>query len=101
MANAFRFKRPFTPDTRAVNVYFEDQKILAFEGDSVAAALLAHGIDFIRTTPVSGSRRAPFCMMGACFECLVQIDNIPNRQACMVEVADGMKIHRMVGAREA
>ena len=83
-----------------VNVYFENQKVAAFAGDSVAAALLANGIDFTRTTPVSNSRRAPFCMMGTCFECLMNIDNVPNRQACMVEVADGMQIRRMLGARD-
>jgi predicted molibdopterin-dependent oxidoreductase YjgC len=30
-------------------------------------------------------------MMGACFECLVEIDGI-TRQACMVDVEDGLVI---------
>lgn len=100
MANAFRFKRPFKPEGKLLTLYFEDNEVTAFAGDSVAAALLADGIDFTRTTAVSDSRRAPFCMMGTCFECLMEIDNIPNRQACMVEVAEGMKIRRMHGARD-
>ena len=40
-------------------------------GDTVAAALLAAGIDHCRTTPVSGAPRAPYCLMGVCFDCLV------------------------------
>jgi hypothetical protein len=66
----------------------------------VAAALLAAGVSRFRATPVSGAARAPFCMMGACFECLVEIDGVPSRQACMVEVKAGMRIRSQEGARD-
>src|SRR6218665_1805772 len=49
-------------------------------GATVAAALLANGVTACRATPVSGAPRAPYCMMGICFECLVVIDGIGNRQ---------------------
>jgi predicted molibdopterin-dependent oxidoreductase YjgC len=39
-------------------------------------------------------------MMGACFECLVEIDGVPSRQSCMVTVRDGMRIHSQEGARD-
>jgi predicted molibdopterin-dependent oxidoreductase YjgC len=68
-------------------------------GDSVAAALLAAGIAHCRTTPVSGAKRAPYCMMGVCFECLVTIDGIGNRQACLIPVTDGMRVETQQGAR--
>lgn len=71
----------------------------AAQGDTVAAAVLAHSDSATRATPVSGSGRAPYCMMGVCFECLMEIDGIPNRQACMVTVAPGMRIVRQLGAR--
>lgn len=38
-------------------------------------------------------------MMGACFECLVEIDGVPNQQACMTQVQQGMTIRSMIGAR--
>lgn len=63
-------------------------------GDSVAAAVLASGNPICRQTPVTGSDRAPFCMMGACFDCLVEIDGVSNRQACLVEVREGMQVRR-------
>ena len=63
-------------------------------GDSVAAVVLASGNPTCRQTPVTGSDRAPFCMMGACFDCLVEIDGVPNRQACLVEVREGMQVRR-------
>ena len=45
-----------------------------------------------RVTPVLASARAPFCMMGVCFECLVTIDGMGSRQACLVEVREGMRV---------
>lgn len=71
----------------------------ARDGDSVAATLLANGIVACRTTPVSGAPRAPHCLMGVCFECLVTIDGVGNRQACLVSVADGMAIETQRGKR--
>lgn len=67
-------------------------------GISVAAAVLMTEDGATRTTPVTGAGRAPYCMMGVCFECLMDIDGVPNRQACMVTVSDGMKVERQVGA---
>lgn len=67
-------------------------------GISVAAAVLITEDGATRTTPVTGAGRAPYCMMGVCFECLMDIDGVPNRQACMVTVSDGMKVERQVGA---
>ena len=46
-----------------------------------------------------GSERAPYCMMGVCFDCLAEIDGIPNRQSCMVAARPGMHIRRQRGAR--
>ncbi len=79
-------------------ICFDGQSIEARDGDSVAAALLAAGITQTRTTAVSGAPRAPYCLMGICFECLVEIDGVQNVQACMVEVAEGMVIRSMQGA---
>jgi len=83
-----------------VDIWFNDQPLSVPGGRSVAAALLAAGVSRFRTTPVSGSARAPYCMMGACFECLVEIDGIPSRQSCMVQVQPGMRIHTQEGARD-
>ncbi|MEM5581569.1 MULTISPECIES: 2Fe-2S iron-sulfur cluster-binding protein [unclassified Roseibium] len=63
------------------------------KGENLAAELLAAGAGPFRYTPVSGAPRNPYCMMGACFDCLVEIDGIV-RQACMVEVCEDMRISR-------
>jgi aerobic-type carbon monoxide dehydrogenase small subunit (CoxS/CutS family) len=66
----------------------------------LAAALLAAGVSVFRTTPVSSGPRAPYCMMGACFECLVEVDGRPAVQACMTEVRAGMDVRRQMGGAE-
>jgi predicted molibdopterin-dependent oxidoreductase YjgC len=69
-------------------------------GDSVAAALLALGRDACRETAVSGTPRGGYCMMGVCFDCLVTIDGVGNRQACLVPLRDGMAVETQHGRRE-
>lgn len=77
---------------------FEGQHVEAREGDSVAAALAAAGIRHLRDSVISGQPRGVFCMMGTCFDCLVEIDGQPNRQACMTAVTDGLSVRRQQGA---
>lgn len=84
-----------------VSFLFEGHIVVAREGETVAAALLANGAGHFRTTPVGAQPRAAYCMMGVCFECLVTIDGRPNRQACMTTVADGMTVARQQGANSA
>jgi predicted molibdopterin-dependent oxidoreductase YjgC len=68
------------------------------EGANLAAALLGFEAFPRRSTVVSGAKRAPYCMMGVCFDCLVEIDGIPNRQSCLETVRAGMVLRRQNGA---
>jgi predicted molibdopterin-dependent oxidoreductase YjgC len=83
-----------------VTIDVDGKTITALAEDSVAAALLAADHIVFRTTPVSGAPRAPYCMMGVCFECLVTIDGVGSRQACMEKVREGMRVETQRGARE-
>ncbi|MCU0939520.1 MAG: (2Fe-2S)-binding protein [Burkholderiaceae bacterium] len=91
------------PEAQAssIPVTIDGRPFAARAGDSVAATMLAAGVTACRTTPVSGSPRGPFCMMGVCFDCLVTIDGRPNQQGCLVPVREGMRIERQSGARIA
>ncbi len=82
-----------------LTITVDGKAIGARRGESVAAALLAANIVRFRNGPVSGPR-GPYCMMGACFECLVTIDGAGNRQACMVPVRAGMIVETQSGARK-
>jgi len=89
-----------TRPTRTLNLTFNGQPLTVPAGISVAAALLMSGVNRFRATPVSEAPRAPYCMMGVCFECLVDIDGVPNCQSCLIEVAEGMQVRSQEGARD-
>jgi predicted molibdopterin-dependent oxidoreductase YjgC len=91
------FKRLPEAESELVEIVVDGRPAVARRGDTVAAALLACGQLAFRTTVVSGAARAPYCMMGVCFDCLVTIDGHPNQQACMVRVHDGMRIESQQG----
>ena len=93
-----RLERRGAAESRIVTIDFEGEKIAARRGDTVAAALLAAGVDHFRTSAVSGSERGAYCLMGTCFECLVEIDGDGNQQACLRLVRDGMRVARQDGA---
>jgi len=94
------FRRLSEIEETNLNLTVDGQGISARAGDSVAAAMLAAGIIQCRITPVSGAPRAPWCLMGVCFECLVTIDGIANRQACLVRARPGMDVETGRGKRE-
>lgn len=83
--------RDLSPEGPRVRVTFEGRALDLKAGANLAAELLAADVMPFRRTPVSGAPRGPFCMMGACFDCIVQIQG-ETRQACMLEVAEGMEI---------
>ncbi len=85
---------PLEPGTEAsVRFTFDGQSIACTPDHTVASALLAAGVNIFRATPVSGAPRAPFCMMGACYDCLVSIEGA-TVQACMTPVRDGLVVAR-------
>ena len=94
------FKRLAEAGT-TVALTIDGKSVQAKSGDTVAAALLAAGIERCRTTPVTGAPRAPYCLMGVCFDCLVTLDGVGSRQACLVAVRDGMTVETQQGKREA
>jgi predicted molibdopterin-dependent oxidoreductase YjgC len=82
-----------------VDIVIDGAPAVARSDDTVAAALLVAGRLAFRTTAVAAAPRGPLCLMGVCHDCLVTIDGVPNRQACMMIVTPGMRIDTQRGAR--
>ncbi len=76
-----------------VEVALDGRPVLLPVGVSVAAALLENGEIISRKSPTSGKFCSPHCLMGVCFECMMEIDGV-QRQACMTQVRQGMTINR-------
>ncbi len=97
MKIASRFlKRP--ENLATIKMSIDGEVVEVHEGDSVAATLLANSGDASRLSAMNTPRTA-FCMMGVCFECLVEVDGHPNVQGCMISAQDGMIIRRQNGNR--
>ncbi|QIB65127.1 (2Fe-2S)-binding protein [Kineobactrum salinum] len=79
---------------KTVTIILDETPVEAGEGETIAAAILASSRPYTRRSLVAKSKRAPYCMMGVCFECLVEVDGIGYQQACMRQVRDGQIVRR-------
>jgi thioredoxin reductase/bacterioferritin-associated ferredoxin len=74
-----------------VTITFDGRPLEARRGESLAAALTAHGVRAFRATK-SDRPRGLFCGMGVCQDCLVEVDGRPNQRACMIKVEDSITV---------
>lgn len=80
------------PERGSLRIEIDGVRVSAEPGESVAAVLLRQVEVWSRATPMSGSRRAPYCMMGVCFDCLAEVDGVASTQTCLTMVRDGMRV---------
>lgn len=76
---------------------FDGDAVPFVDGQTVGAALLAHGIRHWRTTRLAGRPRGLFCGIGVCFDCLVTIDGVPNQRACLALARPGLVVTAQEG----
>jgi predicted molibdopterin-dependent oxidoreductase YjgC len=77
---------------RQVHFQVDGREIAAYEGETVAAALLAAGVRAFRYSPKKHAPRGLYCGIGLCYECLVTVDGRPAVRACQTAVANGMVV---------
>jgi predicted molibdopterin-dependent oxidoreductase YjgC len=82
---------------RSLSILVEGQQITAYEGESIAAALLASGRRLTRWTARTGEPRGYFCGMGVCQDCLVTVGGRPNVRACVTPVEEGLRVELQRG----
>lgn len=82
-----------TAATRTVTILVDDVPVTVPDGFTVAAALLTVQMPYPwRRSAVSHAPRAPYCLMGVCFECVAEIDGQPGCRTCLAPVRAGMRI---------
>ena len=87
--------KPINISGPTVTVQIEGENREVPEEISVAAALLGYTDEKdCRTSFISGEKRAPYCFIGVCHECLMEIDGKPNQQSCLTRVKEGMRINK-------
>ncbi|MEM7292576.1 MAG: (2Fe-2S)-binding protein [Pseudomonadota bacterium] len=95
------FKRIDGESTAEVSIMLDGERINVPADISVAAALLLRGEQHFRNSEIDSSFRAPYCMMGACFECLIEIDGRKNQRACQFNVTEGMNVRRQLAVPQS
>ena len=82
---------------RKIVFYLDGQPIEAYEGESVAIALYAIGIDVFSWSPRLSRPRGLYCMIGKCSSCFMKVNGIPNTKTCRLPVREGLKVIRQKG----
>ena len=84
-------------EKKKVSIEFDGKKTEAFEGESVASALVAAGVRVFRYTTIGNEPRGIFCAIGRCTDCIMTVDGVPNVRTCMTPVKEGMKVQTQIG----
>lgn len=87
-----------SPLPTPIEVHIDGQPRQIPPGITVAAALALAASGLTRLS-VKGEPRAPFCGMGVCQECRVQINGL-RRLACQTLCTAGMTIHTSATPQE-
>ncbi len=77
---------------REVELKYHGKKIMAFEGETIGAALHAAGAKALTRSLKYHRPRGFFCAIGKCSSCMMRVDGVPNVKTCVIQVRDGMKI---------
>lgn len=89
---------PEAASAHRVRIVVDGATLEAVAGQTLAAVLAGQGIWTLRHHAVSREPRGPYCGMGVCFECEVEVDGAEGVRSCMVSVAQGMIVR--TGARQ-
>lgn len=79
-----------------ISLTINDKPVTVPEGSTLWAAMALAGETATRISPVTRQARSAYCAMGICFECMVEIDGMPNQQACLTQVREGMSVNCQV-----
>ncbi len=85
------------PEAKQVTITFDGRKLMALEGEPIAAALLANGIKKFRYSSKRKEPRGLFCGIGQCTDCVMEVDGVPNVRTCVTPVRDGMRVNTQNG----
>ena len=80
-----------------VEITVDGKKMMAREGEMIAAVLMANGIKEHRHTHKNHEPRGIFCGIGQCTDCVMTVNGKPNVRTCITPVEAGMEIETQEG----
>lgn len=77
-----------------ITIVLDGKPIAARAGEPAAVALLAQGELLFARSPKYHRPRGPYCLSGACAQCLMRVDGVPNVPTCRVPAREGLRLER-------
>ncbi len=76
---------------KSVKIYFNDEELIAYEGENLAAALYSSNKKTLRYSSKLKMPRGIYCLIGSCQECILLI-NGKKALACLTRITENMNI---------
>lgn len=80
-----------------IRFYLDGNEMYGYEGDTIAAALMAAGVTTHRHTRKKGTPRGIFCAIGRCTDCVMVVDGQINVRTCITPLKEGMQVQTQYG----
>jgi predicted molibdopterin-dependent oxidoreductase YjgC len=82
---------------RPFEIEVDGRKITAYEGETIAAALIAAGLLTFNRSHKRNEPCSLYCGIGVCHQCVMIIDGTPNTRACQTMAFPGCKVETQIG----
>jgi len=82
---------------KKIEIIVNEKSMYAYEGETIAAALIASGYRGFSYTHRFNSPRGFFCGIGQCTSCSMIVNGVPNVRTCVTKVEEGMIIETQYG----
>ena len=76
---------------------YDGVEMEGYEGEPIAMALKAVGVEVHRFTAKRHEPRGIFCAIGRCTDCVMVVDGKPNVRTCMTPLVAGMDVRTQDG----
>ena len=80
--------------------YYNGREMEGYEGEPIAAALMAAGVTVHRYTAKLKQPRGVYCAIGRCTDCVMVVDGVPNVRTCITPLREGMKVETQEGLEQ-
>lgn len=71
---------------------FEGQAMIGYQGDTIAAALVANGVKIFSYSITHARPRGFYCAIGNCAACNMIVDGTPNVRTCITPLTPNMNV---------
>jgi predicted molibdopterin-dependent oxidoreductase YjgC len=77
---------------KAIRIFVDGQPVPAYEGETIASALMAAGRFVSRT--INDRPLGVYCNIGICHSCVMTVDDVPGVRICRTPVSDGLRVKK-------